>query len=63
MAEELTEGWAFPGSSRKAHYMRGMESLCRKWGFYRGPLEAGDAPSPDDCADCRRRRDKEVARG
>lgn len=51
------EGWGVirPGD-RKAHYYRGMDSLCRRVGFYRGPLEpeTENGKSPDDCAKCRR---------
>lgn len=51
----MNEGWGFPGGSRKAHYFVGTVSLCRKWGFYHGPLTANqEGTSPDDCAGCRR---------
>ena len=58
MADEVQaepEGWGVirPGD-RKAHYYRDMTSLCRRVGFYRGPLDADDKPSPDDCAACRK---------
>lgn len=52
----MSEGWAFPGNARKAHYFREMMSLCGKWGFYNGPLEPDNGKaSPDDCVACRRR--------
>jgi hypothetical protein len=59
---ELKEGWGViaPGT-RKAHYYRETFSLCRTRGFYRGPLEPDDKPSPDDCKACRRVLDKERA--
>ena len=57
----MSEGWGFPGGSRKAHYFRQMTSLCRRWGFYAGHLEADNGtPSPDDCAACRRVLDREA---
>lgn len=58
----VTEGWAFPANSRKAHYMRDTMALCRKYGFYRGPLQPDNGkPSKDDCAACRKALDKERA--
>ena len=50
--EKPKEGWAFPGTSKKAHYFVDATSLCRKWGFYFGPLEQGNDNSPDNCAAC-----------
>ena len=55
-------GWWFPANSRKAHYMMGTRSMCGKWstlgvptaGMYSDELHN----SPDNCAECRRRRDK-----
>jgi hypothetical protein len=60
---EATEGWGVirPGD-RKAHYYRETTSLCRRVGFYFGPLDAGDQPSPDDCAACRRALGKEKSK-
>lgn len=57
------EGWGVirPGD-RRAHYYRDMFSLCRRVGFYNGPVEPDDAPSPDDCKACRKALDKEAAR-
>lgn len=49
--EKLKEGWGFPGTS-KAHYFVNATSLCRRWGFYFGPLEQGNDNSPDNCAAC-----------
>lgn len=57
---EMTEGWGVL-TPRKAHYYRKGEALCGRRGFYRGPLEADDKPSPDDCAECRRKRNKEAS--
>jgi len=60
---EPAEGWGViaPGT-RKAHYYRETFSLCRTRGFYCGPLEADNSPSPDDCKACRAVLDKERAR-
>jgi len=51
-----TEGWGVvrPGD-RRAHYYRDMTALCRRVGFYNGPLEPNTKASPDDCAACRKR--------
>jgi hypothetical protein len=51
---EREEGWGFPGNSKKAHYFVDGMALCRKWGFYSGPLEKGNDNSPDNCAECKR---------
>lgn len=63
MTEDHTEGWGVirPGD-RKAHYYRSMTSLCPRVGFYRGPLDADDKPSPDDCAACRKELAREQAK-
>jgi hypothetical protein len=64
MADEAPrEGWGViaPGT-RKAHYYRNTMSLCRRRGFYTGPLEADTGPSRDDCAGCRSLLDKEADR-
>ena len=58
---ELEEGWGpiRPGD-RKAHYYRNGDSLCRRVGLYRGPLEADEFESSDDCAACRKKLNKEA---
>ncbi len=62
MSAEPREGWAFPGNSRKAHFMRDAMSLCGKWGLYFGRLQQDNGkPGPDDCAGCRKVLDKERA--
>jgi hypothetical protein len=39
-----------------------MTSLCRRVGFYAGRLDQDDSPSEDDCAACRKQRDREMAK-
>lgn len=58
---EPDEGWGVvrPGD-RKAHYYRNMDSLCRRVGFYNGPLEPDENHSPDDCDACRKVLDREA---
>lgn len=65
-----TSGWSDLGAmARKFHYFdgpeRGTRALCRKWAIGRNhPLqEDSGAPSPDDCAVCRRRLDARSDRG
>lgn len=59
MADDLKEGWGFPGQSRKCHYFTAStRSLCGKWGFFRGELspDSGNVePCPDDCRVCHKR--------
>jgi hypothetical protein len=59
MSQQPTEGWGVirPGD-RKAHYYDGMTALCRKAGFYKGPLEPDTGKSRDDCTPCRRLLDR-----
>ena len=63
MAGVITEGWGVirPGD-RKAHYYRNGMSLCRRVGFYGGPLDPDTKPSPDDHAACRKLLDREAGR-
>jgi hypothetical protein len=58
-----TEGWGVirPGD-RKAHYYRDGFPLCRRIGFYSGPLDPDDEPSPDDHRECRMALDREKAK-
>lgn len=53
----MTEGWGVirPGDRKSHYYGSDSFSLCRRVGFYRGPLEPDDHKSTDDCAECRRR--------
>jgi hypothetical protein len=55
-------GWGFPGNSRKAHYFGtdGM-ALCHRWGLFRGSLDDTNHESPENCAECKRRRKRSVA--
>jgi hypothetical protein len=61
--KERSEGWGVirPGD-RKAHYYRDMTSLCRRVGFYGGPLDPDEYKSPQDCAACRKQLDREQAK-
>jgi hypothetical protein len=62
-APEPTEGWGVmrPGD-RRYHYYRDTMSLCRRVGFYQGELDPEtDAPTPQDCAACRKVLDRERA--
>lgn len=54
---DLTAGWARPGLGVKWHYFLAGDtrSLCSKW-LYFGPREEGNDGSPDNCADCRKRK-------
>ncbi len=53
------EGWGVivPGMRKACYYVDG-ESLCGKRFLYRGPLDADEFKSSDDCAPCRRKLDK-----
>lgn len=55
-------GWAFVGTSRKAHYYdKDSFSVCGKYRalfVHKDAFEPETGPSPDDCAGCRRRLDK-----
>lgn len=56
----LPAGWAFPPSSRKAHFFPAnrTESLCGRWGFQMSAAARepdNGKPSKDDCAACRRK--------
>ncbi len=57
------EGWGVirPGD-RRAHYYREGMSLCRRVGFYSGPLDPDTFKSKDDCAACRKVLDREQAK-
>jgi len=61
MTEPDYTGWGVirPGD-RVAHYYRESFSLCGRVGFYYGRFSGGDKPSPDDCAKCRKMRDKAI---
>lgn len=61
MTAEQPEGWQWPSASRKAHYFRGGMSLCGKWMFLQREFDGGidSPPSPHDCAECRRKVQRE----
>lgn len=59
MADERGWGTVRP-RDRVAHYYVNGFSLCRKVGFYNGPLlDTGDRIWPDDCKACARKLAKE----
>ncbi len=63
----IAEGWQAEARhhQRGFHYVRGALSLCGRLGSYRGPLVPGGlvpSVSVQDCTDCRRRVDRELAR-
>jgi hypothetical protein len=65
---KLTEGWGVirPGDRRAHYYDADGFSLCRRVGFYNGPLDPDNGPSPDDHKECRTlldRRKAKAARG
>lgn len=52
------KGWGWPGASKKAHYYNNdARSLCGKW-IYTGVLEEGNDNSSDNCAECKKRLQK-----
>ena len=55
----LTAGWTRPGASKKWHYFQAgaKTSLCGKWMFV-GERDDSDHDSPENCAECKRRRAK-----
>lgn len=55
-ATSMTEGWARPMLSKKFHYFRDAESLCRKWMLKPpdGYEPDNGKPTADDCAACRK---------
>jgi len=57
--DKSAEGWGKSPASRKWHYFRKHDSLCRRIGFYFGPVEQGNNGSPDNCTECRKRLEKE----
>lgn len=53
------EGWWNPQPLRptsKYHYIREGWSLCGKWFYLRGEIEAGKDNHPENCAACRRKK-------
>jgi len=57
------EGWTYLYNSRKWHYFRDHTSLCRKLLLLGQPDfdPAENLASKDNCAECRRKREKELA--
>lgn len=65
--EKPREGWQAEGSytQKRWHFIIGSESLCRKFGFYFGAIVPGGmtvSESPSDCAECKRRVVRELAK-
>ena len=55
------EGWTFLWNSKKWHYFRDGRSLCRRWMCLSyTPDEKELIDSPDNCAECKKRRMKEL---
>ena len=63
MSEQANDqkGWGFVMNSRKAHYFNGEgTSLCGRWLILsRMHLEDDNHNSPDNCAECKRRKAKQ----
>lgn len=65
--EQERVGWqaeAAP-SAKRYHFIAGMTGLCERFGFYRGEIVPGGlthSDSKDDCAECKRRVDRELAK-
>ena len=55
------EGWWWPGGASSWHYMRDGRSLCGYWNFAGGYLLDCGNEELDNCATCRKKRDREVA--
>lgn len=55
-------GWARPLNSRRHHFFKAGEitSICGKWMLYSDNREPDTFESPDDCASCRKKINKEA---
>lgn len=57
------EGWKHLINSPKWHYFREGRSLCGRWAtFGKGCCERGNNFSPDNCATCRKKVLKKLAK-
>lgn len=54
----MKKGWGWPANSRKAHYFIDGRAICGKWLFF-GAVEDRNHGSPDNCAACKKRLEKE----
>lgn len=55
----VAAGWGKPGASKKWHYFDNDEiSICRKWWALLVDLDNTNDDSPDNCAECKRRKAK-----
>ncbi len=52
------EGWALPVRAKKWHYFVGSSPLCLRFRGYVGLLWHRKDDDPDNCLDCRRKRQK-----
>ncbi|HDX3854813.1 TPA: hypothetical protein RXP54_003056 [Escherichia coli] len=61
----LPAGWARPLVARKHHFFKTGEniSICGRWLYLAHNREPDTFESPDDCAECRRRLNKEKDNG
>lgn len=57
---EPKQGWGWPLNTKKSHYFVGGRSLCGKWGAMMLELNDNKHKSPDNCAECKRKREKRV---
>lgn len=53
------EGWAQP--INRFHYFRDRQSLCGKWMFFDQDLDGDKTVLAGECADCRKKLDKETS--
>lgn len=59
-----TAGWGFPNGSKKAHFFnKEMTSLCRSYGYFKGPVEVGQHDHKDNCARCKKKVKALIALG
>jgi hypothetical protein len=57
-----SRGWAFPtANARKAHFFIESRSLCGKFAYWGEEIEDDKHESADNCAACKRKREKLTA--
>ena len=53
------EGWTWLFNSRKWHYFKDGMSICGKFMLLgKGELEQGNDDSPDNCVQCKKKRNQ-----